>query len=94
MEVQGHERKQVLYLHRWWESDHVVAAFNLNDTEVEIDLPIPLGHWQKRFDSSDHVWQADGPSPRKEDIYFSIESQSEVHLNLQRRSFVLFQRES
>lgn len=49
-----------LILERWYEADHVFAAFNFGDSSVRVCSPTGKTYWRKIFDSAESRWAGPG----------------------------------
>ena len=84
--VVGYEEQKALYLHRWYEDDAVFAVFNFGDQAAALQLPTPVGRWQKILDSA--AWGTSSSSG--DDEY--IDAAGEISLTAAPKAFVLYQR--
>jgi maltooligosyltrehalose trehalohydrolase len=88
LEVNGWEREKVLFVRRWCEGSDVFLAFNFSDEEFTILLPVPVGMWHLRLDSSAEIWGGSGFK-----LPETVHSGGEAALKLARRAFVLYEME-
>jgi maltooligosyltrehalose trehalohydrolase len=56
------DKQDVLFLHRWTESQQVCSIFHFGLGEMSVDLPFPEGRWRKILDSSEARWLGSGSS--------------------------------
>ncbi|MEW6441882.1 MAG: malto-oligosyltrehalose trehalohydrolase [bacterium] len=89
MEVFRSEQHRLLCLRRWKGNEQALAAFHFGDRPESIELPMPPGRWQKRFDSEDAQWGGRGS-----DAPGRLESGGRLTLKLHPKAFLLFTRES
>jgi maltooligosyltrehalose trehalohydrolase len=54
-EVVAFAGQKTLFIRRWSAKSHVFAAFHFGETSVEIEAPIPVGHWRKTLNSGNHT---------------------------------------
>jgi maltooligosyltrehalose trehalohydrolase len=88
MKVTGHEKEKILFLHRWQDESEVVIIYNCGEGESAVSLPVPVGGWQKRFDSAAVAWGGGGSStPEK------LQSEGELIIPVSPASVVLFVKE-
>jgi len=87
-EVLGYEETKLLLVRRWYISDEVIIIFNFSNNQTSMALPVPTGHWQKQLDSSDIHWLGNGSI-----VTEKLDSEGEVALTLNPKSFVLFTKE-
>jgi maltooligosyltrehalose trehalohydrolase len=87
-EVEGYEETRLLLIRRWYQDEEVVIIFNFSNNQTSFELPVPVGHWQKQLDSSDVRWLGNGSI-----VSERIDSEGEVALTLNPKSFVLFTKE-
>jgi maltooligosyltrehalose trehalohydrolase len=85
LEVQGYEKKKLLYVRRWSENSEAIAVFNFANAESTAPLPVPDGHWQKQLDSAEPRWLGNGSRLPAE-----FTSEGGATLALEPDSFVLF----
>ncbi len=89
MEVAGDEDNKTILVRRWQKDSEVVIIYNLSDSEVKINQPVPLGEWRKILDSTEARWLGDGGNiPEK------FSPKGEANLTLEAKSFVLFEKEN
>ncbi len=88
MAVRGYDREKILVLRRWNDEDEAVAVFHLGENPISLSLPLSTGHWRKRLDSADGLWQGPGSTVPTE-----ILSEGDATLTLQPGGLVLFVRE-
>lgn len=84
-EVQGYERRQVLWVRRWYGTDEALGIFHFGSAAREMTIPMPAGAWQKLLDSAEKRWLGPG-SPAPE----TLTASGEVSLTLSPQAFVLF----
>jgi len=88
LEVRGYEEAKLLLILRWSGGEEAITVFNFGEGQTSMALPVPVGHWQKRLDSRDKRWLGNGDAvPEK------LESEGEVTLTLDPKSFTLFTKE-
>lgn len=59
LEVVGFENERVLYFRRWSGTAQCFLVFSFGDKPVEVQLPVPKGHWIKVLDSEDGPWRSE-----------------------------------
>jgi hypothetical protein len=60
MDVMSFEEDRILAVRRWNGSSEILAVFNLDDRAGGVFQNMPVGVWDKRFDSSDARWLGSG----------------------------------
>lgn len=55
-EVSGMEKERVIFLRRWQNESSVFCIFNFNTLDVQVNVDVPQGPWEKVIDSSDTKW--------------------------------------
>ncbi len=60
LEVWGDEEKKVVFLRRWKDNNKILAIFNFNRINVEIDLQPGEMRWSRVLDSSEESWSGPG----------------------------------
>jgi maltooligosyltrehalose trehalohydrolase len=86
--VRGFENYKLLLLHRWQEDSEAIAVFNLNDKQVSVTLPFPIGCWHKSLDSAEKRWRGKGSN-----IPEQLDSEGEVVLTFGPQVVALFLKE-
>ncbi|MFC1909256.1 malto-oligosyltrehalose trehalohydrolase [Chloroflexota bacterium] len=89
LEIQADKEKKIIFLHRWKESDEVIAIFNFADNQSSLSLPFPAGRWRKRLDSAEERWQGNGST-----VPAQLISSVDETINLASKSLVLFIKET
>jgi maltooligosyltrehalose trehalohydrolase len=87
MEVLGFEEERILFVRRWGGDEEVFIAFNFGDSQRSVDLPVPPGKWQKKFDSEEKCWGGGGRL-----IPGQFQSEGQFELSLSPKAFTLFLR--
>jgi len=54
------DKKQLLYLKRWSDSEQLHCFFNLGPSDADLDTLEPSDHWKAVWDSSDPRWNGPG----------------------------------
>jgi maltooligosyltrehalose trehalohydrolase len=85
LDVIGFEKQKLLCVRRWNGSTQAFAAFCFSDAQVSVSVGLPAGNWHKLLDSGDQRWLGTGSA-----IPAELNSEGEVSLTLQPKSFVLF----
>jgi len=88
IDVRGFDDHKLLFLHRWKEDSEAIAVFNLNDNQVSVTLPVPIGRWHKSIDSAERRWRGKGSN-----IPELLDSKGEVFLTFGPRVVALFIKE-
>lgn len=89
LDVASYEEESVLFFRRWSGDRDAIIAFNFNDAQASVALPVPSGHWRKGLDSAEERWLGGGSSLPGE-----LDSDGEVVLILNPRAFALFDKET
>ena len=92
MDVHESEKHRVIGLCRWSEHSRVYAAFNFNEGQSDVVLPVPEGVWSVRMDSSAPRWDFDGSYITDFTDRPAQTSDGRLQLNLPPLSFVLLER--
>lgn len=61
--VDADEQAKTLFLHRWFEGEHVMCLMNFSKQQQQVNLPDYNHDWQKLLDSADPVWNGSLPAP-------------------------------
>jgi maltooligosyltrehalose trehalohydrolase len=85
LETVAFEKPRALFLRRWYDEEQVFAVFHFDETQSELTLPVPVGHWKKQLGSNDLCWGGEGDR-----VPETIASTGEIHLSIGPRSFLLF----
>jgi maltooligosyltrehalose trehalohydrolase len=85
MEVVSFEREKVLCIRRWCEAQGVCVTLHFGHSRTALHLPLPVGQWHKRLDSTEERWFGPGSL-----VDLEIESDGEVSLTLPPESCLLF----
>ncbi len=88
MKVTGDEKAKILFLHRWQSGSEAVIIYNCGEDESVVSLPVPVGRWQKRFDSAEAAWGGGGSSTPG-----VLSSRGELIIQILPASAVLFVKE-
>ena len=87
LEVTSYDREMVLLVRRRQGESQACIILCFSDAPLEINLPLPAGHWLKRLDTGEEQWLSGGSK-----VPATLESLGEVKLELSPRSGVLFER--
>ncbi len=60
LEVWGDEEKKVVFVRRWKDNNNILALFNFNRIDVEIDSLSDEMRWDRVLDSSEGKWEGPG----------------------------------
>ena len=89
LEIKGFDEHELLFLRRWHGDNQAVVAFNVNEEQTALTLPVPAGRWRKKIDSTDERWQGEGSI-----IPEALDSEGELSLTFGPCSFALFTKDN
>jgi maltooligosyltrehalose trehalohydrolase len=88
LDIVGYEKEKVLFIRRWHGKSEVCIILSFNAAPVSLALPIPVGYWNRRVDSTEERWQGRGSA-----LPVQLESDGAMTLALSPRTFGVFVRE-
>jgi maltooligosyltrehalose trehalohydrolase len=60
LKVSGREKEKLIFLQRWYNTNHVFGVMSFNTTDTQYYIDPPRGRWKKRIDSSEQRWMGPG----------------------------------
>jgi maltooligosyltrehalose trehalohydrolase len=84
-EVSAYDKQRVMLMRRWKDDQSDLIFYNFSDVEVALAPTIPVGDWQKIFDSAVPKW--DGPGARLPE---NLPGGEELSISMNASSFALF----
>jgi maltooligosyltrehalose trehalohydrolase len=60
LDVCGFDDKRILVMRRWSESSNCVSVFNFNKDDLQFELSVKEGGWEKILDSAEEKWHGPG----------------------------------
>lgn len=79
--------EKILFVRRWVNKEEACLIYNFSPVQVEVNLPIPPGEWEKKLDSAEEIWHGEGSL-----IPQRLPSKGLISLSLRPQAFTLLVR--